>query len=194
MKVKTNTLRPCITCKREIDSGQKVCPACGASQNRFLYLYKYLVVVAIVFISVGLLAKHQLDIKIEHINQAHINSLEEKNSEHKAELTLLNARIEEYKQKLTDLNTKNIEEGVQAEQEKLKLDTLEKRATDAEGRASWLSKENRRFQNKIKELETELKRLNTELSSTKSSLENLLSKQETLEDTSQEEPDEESPL
>jgi len=91
----------------------------------------------------------QTEIKIAELSRVQTS---EKNSQLEQIRILLrqaNDEVERYKS-----NSAQAEESIA--QEKLKLDEITKKASDAESRARWLSKENRKFQGKIKALSDEL--------------------------------------
>ena len=158
----------CIGCKREISRQQKNCYVCGSSQNYIRYHIKSLILIAVLLIGqtaygywyLGEVSE-QNKLKIATIIETQTNQIDSKIEQMKILLQQANDEVDRYKS-----NSTQAEESVA--QEKLKFNSIEKRAVDAESRARWLSTENRRFQAKIKSLSDELSSIRATISANNS--------------------------
>ena len=146
----------CIACKREIPPGQQECYICGSSQS---FVRHYLKGVVVFFLLLGALAWFGYG----YIDQVAKQAEAEKAIQVESKMQVSAKRIEELESLLVQANqyiqkaeSNTAESSEAAGEEKLKLDETEKRAKKAEERAGWLSKENRRFKAKVKELTEQL--------------------------------------
>jgi len=146
----------CIACKREIPQGQQECYICGSTQNLVRY---YLKSVIVFFLLLGVSAWFGYG----YIDKTAKQAVAEKAIQTESKMQVAAKRIEELESLLeqanqhiqkVEVNTALSSEA--ADEEKLKFDDAEKRTKKAEERASWLSKENRRFKAKVKELTDQL--------------------------------------
>jgi len=146
----------CIGCKREISRKQKNCYICGSSQNYIRHHIKSILLVATLLIGqitygywyLGQIVE-QTEIKMAELSKVEANKTDSQLEKLRILLQQANDEVERFKS-----NSTQAKESIA--QEKLKFDEVEKKASDAESRARWLNKENRKFQAKIKELSDEL--------------------------------------
>lgn len=152
-------LSHCINCKREIAKGQQHCPLCGSPQS-YLNYYKKSILFGLVLFG-GMAAASFWYIKQQaHQHRLDIIQLTEnqvKRSEGRVQE--LERQLQQIKQKLvlaeqqTSVAQMALSKSVKAVTEiQVKLNDAEKIAIKAEGRASWLNKENKRFKAELKSL------------------------------------------
>ena len=146
----------CIACKREIAPGQLECYICGSTQS-FVRFYLRNVVIFLVLIAT--LAWFGYGYFDQMTKQAEA----EKAIQTESKMQTAAKRIEELENLLVQANqhiqkaeANTAQSGETADEEKLKLDEAQKRAEKSEERAGWLSRENRRFKAKVKELTDQL--------------------------------------
>lgn len=152
----THMAKHCIACKREITPGQQECYICGSSQSLVRYYLKGVIVFLLLLSALAWLG-------YGYINQRAEQAEAEKAIQIESKMQVAAKRIEELESLLVQANqhiqkaeANTAQSSEAADEGKLKLDDAEKRAKKAEERAGWLSKENRRFKAKVKELTDKL--------------------------------------
>lgn len=145
----------CITCKREIASGQQECYICGSSQSYVRYYLKGVIVFLVSLIIAVWFGYQYFENAAKQLQANHAVLTQNKTKDASDRVKQLELLLEQANQKLQQAQVNSTQNSENAVEDKLKFDETEKRAKKAEERASWLSKENRRFKAKVKEL-TEL--------------------------------------
>ncbi len=146
----------CIGCKREIGQGQQECYICGSSQNYIRYYLKSVIVFILLLVAMTWLGYGYID---KRINQAKRDNTIQAGLEMQAatkKIRELEQQLEQVNVQVQQAEVNTAQSSEAANEEKLKLVETEKRAKKAGERAGWLSKENRRFKAKIKELTEKL--------------------------------------
>ena len=163
----------CIGCKREIAKGQQQCYVCGLSQS---YLRLYLIRGLIFFIILGMsagIARWYANLSVEGIKAENVALLAASDEQSMQQIRRLEAKLKTANETLTSIQKSSTQSSEINNQFKLGLDEANVRAVKAEERASWLSKENRRFKAKIKELSEQVSRLKDDQEAAKASTEQL---------------------
>ncbi|MFT6734546.1 MAG: TolA-binding protein [Polaribacter sp.] len=142
----------CIGCKREIAEKQKICYICGSSQNHLSFYSNNIIALLIVITIASWVSKEIIETKVESLrNTQLLNSQEsvDKFDQIQSELSQQITTLENYKE-LAQLEIEklrsSIELGSSSSSETLEILEKEK------ARSKWLSKENRKFSSKIKDL------------------------------------------
>jgi len=155
----------CIGCKRELAPGQQDCHICGAPQAYLKYHFKsiLLFVISMVLIAAfGVWYVGQVSLKAEVERN---NYVTEMTDQFDRKIRQLELSLAETQEALKQAQAAGSQVSDLANQEKAKLAASEDKATKAEARAGWLSKENRRFRNQITELEQKVKELEASVNS-----------------------------
>ncbi len=146
----------CIACKRDIAEGQQECYICGSSQS---YTRYYLKGGSIFLLLLGVTLWFSYQFFEKEAKQQAVNyelHAQSKLNDATDRIERLKLQLEKARQETQLAQVSTVQNSENAVEEKLKLKQMELRATKAEERASWLSKENRRFKVKVKELTDKL--------------------------------------
>jgi chromosome segregation ATPase len=193
--------KKCINCKREIEAKQKQCYLCGAEQSYFKRFSKNLLLLALILIAAGTLAKHYHQaalIKAEQQSQAAVSSqLEQLNSKIQSlekSLTTSQQQLIDKQGKLSELEAQQSASASQTDQVSQALEqqlattkASEKKQRD---RASWLGRENVRLKAELEQLQQSIKQSQQQASSQVNSIQSaVLPVNQQAEQTSQAEQD-----
>jgi len=149
----------CISCKREIVANQPVCYICGSQQGFIRRHYKtaLLAVLLICLTSAG--SYFYVDKTIKDLETNRLKFNESINAESAKKLNDLQQQLDKANEQIELAKTSATQSSSLASDSKTKIGLAEKRAVKAQERATWLSKENRRFKAKVKELSDKLSAL-----------------------------------
>lgn len=146
----------CIACKREIPQGQQECYICGSSQNFVRYYLKGVIVFLLLLGVSAWLGYGYIDKTAKQAEAERASQTESEMQVAAKKIEELESLLEQANQHIQQAEANTAQSSEAADEEKLKFDDAEKRTKKAEERASWLSKENRRFKAKVKELTDQL--------------------------------------
>jgi len=144
--------KQCRSCKREIAKGQSVCYICGSKQS---FISHHIVSILFTFGLIGTVSAASYWYIEQSSQQSILDSakiIESIKSESSQKLQDLQLALDQANQALELAKTNAAQASNAATDTNLKTQEIEERAKKAESRATWLSKENRRFKNKVKEL------------------------------------------
>lgn len=144
--------KQCRSCKREIAKGQSVCYICGSKQS---FISHHILSILFTFGLIGTVSATSYWYVEQSAQQAiteQAKIVEAIKSESNKELQSLQQELDQANHALKLAKTNADQVNNAATDTNLKTQKIEERAKKAEARAAWLSKENRRFKKKVKEL------------------------------------------
>jgi DNA repair exonuclease SbcCD ATPase subunit len=132
--------------------GQQECYICGSSQSYIRYYMKSGIFFLLLLGTFAVLGYWYIDKKVKQTELDKTLIVDTKMQAVSKRIQELEEQLEQAKQTIQQVEANTAQSSETASTEKLKFAEAEKRASKAEERAGWLSKENRRFKAKVKEL------------------------------------------
>jgi len=148
--------KQCRSCKREIAKGQSICYICGSQQS---FIRHHITNILLTFSLIGTVSAASywyIDQSAKQADLDRLRLIESINAEFAKKTQSLQLQLEQANQKIELAKTHAAQASNASTDINLKTEATEKRAKKAEERATWLSKENRRFKAKIKELNNKI--------------------------------------
>jgi chromosome segregation ATPase len=146
----------CISCKRDILSGQKNCYICGSSQSYFRFYFARIIIFSLLLIVMAIIGYGYLTKMNAQINQANLKIIQDTNQKNQRIFEMLRSDLLKAEERVISIESANRESNLSTTESQLELSAAQQKSKKAEERSNWLSKENRRLKRKIKELNDEI--------------------------------------